>query len=56
MPLTWVFYYNFTINTIYVIFIIIFLGWNTARNDIKRLERKLLKVDKENEGKDKKSD
>jgi len=45
MPLTWVFFYNFTLNTLYVIFIIVFLGWNTGRNDMKHLERRLKKVE-----------
>ena len=34
-------YYNFIFNCIYIGFIIIFLGWNTGRNNLKNIERKL---------------
>jgi len=48
LPLTWLCFYNFKINTIYLILIIIFLGWNTGRNNMKHLEKKLIKNEKKN--------
>jgi len=47
MPLTWLFFYSFTLNTIYIIFIILYLGWNTGRIDMKHMARRIIKVEKE---------
>jgi len=52
LPLTWLFFYNFYLNTLYIVFIIGFLGWNTARNDFKRLGKKLEKAGMEVSRKD----
>lgn len=37
-------FYDFYVNTIYIIFIIMFLGWNTARNNIKHMNKQKAKV------------
>lgn len=36
-------FYDFYVNTIYIIFIILFLGWNTARNNIRYMNKQKAK-------------
>ncbi len=38
-PLTIWCFYNYYVNTLYLVFIILFLGWNTARNNILHTEK-----------------
>jgi len=38
-PISILCFYNFYVNSAYVVFIILFLGWNTARNNIKHLNK-----------------
>ena len=41
IPLAIISYYNYIFNCVYIGFIILFLGWNTGRNNLKDIERKL---------------
>jgi hypothetical protein len=43
LPLTVICYYSFTFNTIYVLLIIVFLAWNTGRNNMRHIQKKLIK-------------
>jgi len=36
-------FYDFYVNTAYIVFIILFLGWNTARNNIRHLNKQKAK-------------
>ena len=38
-------FYNFYVNTLFIIFIILFLGWNTARNNIKHMNKQKSKTE-----------
>jgi hypothetical protein len=46
LPIAVISYYSFTFNTIFLMLIIIFLGWNTGRNEVRQLERSLEKAEK----------
>jgi hypothetical protein len=43
MPFAIACYYNFYINTIYVLLFVCFLSWNTGRNNLKHMSRKIMK-------------